>query len=186
MTKINIVQGDITKSTDIDGIDVTVNVTDRQISGKGGRVDKAIHKAAGEELLIECKKYSGCEAGEVKITNAFNLNCKKIFHIVDPKSEDIQELEKDLLKKSYYNCLLLAMKEGIKTIAFPSILTKKYKISFDVAAEIAIRTIKRFVSEYPEAFDEIRFVLFDDKIKSKYDKADAKGDKIFRYMELPV
>lgn len=94
MTKITIVQGDITKSIDIDGIEVVVNVTDTDFSGKAGNVDKAIHKAVGEALAIECKKFSGCEAGEIKITNAFNLNCKKIFHIVDPKSKDTKKEKK--------------------------------------------------------------------------------------------
>jgi len=186
VTTINIIQGDITKSTDIDSIEVIVNVTDRELSGRGGKVDKAIHKVAGEALAVECKKFSGCEAGEIKITNAFNLNCKKIFHIVNPKSEDTKTREKDLLKKSYYDCLLLAMREGIKTIAFPSIRTKKYKISSEAVAEIAIRTIKEFIKENPNVFDEIRFVLFDDKTKSEYEEIDEKGDRIFRYMEISV
>lgn len=78
------------------------------------------------------------------------------------------------------------MNEGVKTIAFPSIPTKKYKISSEVSAEIAIRTVKEFVKENPDVLDEIRFVLFDNKMKSEYDEIDAKGDKIFRYMEVSV
>lgn len=166
-TTIEMVQGDITKVTDVDAI---VNAANRSLLGGGG-VDGAIHRAAGPDLLKECRTLGGCETGEAKITKAYNLPCKYVVHTVGPIYHQAGEDAPQLLANCYWNSLALAASCGIRSIAFPSISTGVYAYPLDEAAEIAFKTVEKFVSSHPNAFDKVEWVLFNDTTKAAYDQA---------------
>ncbi len=163
---IKIIKGDITKVTDMDAI---VNAANSSLLGGGG-VDGAIHRAAGPELLAECKTLHGCETGDAKITGAYNLPCKYIIHTVGPIWNGGSREEADLLANCYYNSMKLAAEKGIKSIAFPSISTGVYHFPVDLAAKIAVGTVKRFLDANPGTVELVEWVLFDDRTYSYYEK----------------
>ncbi len=142
MNNIKAIQGDI---TEVDA-DIIVNAANKSLLGGGG-VDGAIHRKAGIKLLEECKTLHGCEIGEAKMTNGYNLKAKKVIHTVGPVYSS--KIDKsDLLKNCYKNSMLLAekyrMEENLNeiTVAFPCISTGLYRYPHDEAANIAINTIK--------------------------------------------
>jgi len=150
------IKGDITQLK----VDVVVNAANTGLLGGGG-VDGAIHKAAGPELLEECKTLGGCETGQAKITKGYNLPAKYIIHAVGPVWKDGKHRENELLEAAYRNSLEIALKHGCKTIAFPAISTGVYNFPKRDAAEIAIRTCQQFLQEIDDKMD-ITFVCFDD------------------------
>lgn len=151
------IMGDITKLKDVEAI---VNAANSSLLGGGG-VDGAIHWAAGRELLEECRKLNGCRTGEAKITKGYRLPCKYVIHTVGPVWHGGMSKEPELLKSCYENSLFLAKENGIRTIAFPAISTGIYGYPKKEAAQTAIGTVKEFLKQNPDAFDEIIFVLFD-------------------------
>lgn len=157
MTKIRIIQGDITK-LEVDGI---VNAANSTLLGGGG-VDGAIHAAAGPELYEECKTLGGCKIGEAKITKGYDLPAKFNIHTVGPFYGDENGREAELLKACYVNSLKSAKEKGLKTIAFPAISTGVFRYPKDEAAKIAISSVKEYIKNNPMAFDEIIFVLYDE------------------------
>lgn len=163
--KIITVLGDITKITNVDAI---VNAANTSLLGEGG-VDGAIHRAAGEELLYECRKLGGCKTGEAKITKGYKLACKYIIHTVGPIWSGGNNQEELMLKNCYINSLKLAIQNKIHNIAFPSISTGAYNFPVKLAAQIATSTVKNFTLEYPKKFDLIEWVLFDENTKQEYD-----------------
>ena len=165
--KIQTVQGDITKVKDLEAI---VNAANRSLLGGGG-VDGAIHRAAGKELLEECRTLNGCNTGEAKITGAYKLPCKYVIHTVGPVWHGGTRGEPELLADAYWNSLNVAVKNGIRTIAFPSISTGIYSYPVDKAAAIAVKTVKEFCIQYPDDMDIVRFVLFDADTRRVYDHA---------------
>ncbi len=138
--KIIVVEGDITKLQ----VDAIVNAANRSLLGGGG-VDGAIHRAAGAELLEECRSLKGCETGEAKITKAYNLCAKWVIHTVGPVWRDSTCQEDEFLARCYRNSLALAKKQEIKTIAFPAISTGAYGFPMDRATKIAVKEVNNFL-----------------------------------------
>lgn len=165
--RIQTVQGDITKQKDVEAI---VNAANTSLLGGGG-VDGAIHRAAGPELLAECRTLGGCMTGEAKITKGYHLPCDYVIHTVGPIYHNGHRGEARLLENAYRNSLQLAVEHGIRTIAFPSISTGVYSYPLEEAAEIAVWTVREFCLAHPDAFDYVRFVLFDGRTHKAYDDA---------------
>ena len=134
-------------------------------------MDGAIHRAAGRGLLEECRTLHGCATGEAKITGAYNLPCKYVIHTVGPIWRGGRNGEAELLKNCYLNSLRIAKEKGIRKVAFPSISTGVYSYPLGEAAEIAVDAVKECVSNYPDAFDLVMWVLFDERTKEAYDRA---------------
>lgn len=156
-TKIRMIQGDITKVSDVEAI---VNAANQELFGGGG-VDGAIHKAAGPKLLEECRTLHGCNTGEAKLTKAYNLPCKYVIHTVGPIWHGGGRNEAQLLAGCYTNSLLLAISHKIRSVAFPSISTGVNSYPLTEAAEIAVTTVKEFIKDHPGELDMVEWVLFD-------------------------
>lgn len=165
MERFEIVLGDITKVE----ADAIVNAANKTLLGGGG-VDGAIHRAAGPELLEECRKLNGCETGQAKITKGYRLPAKYVIHTVGPIWHDGNHNEDNLLASCYRNSLHLAVENGIKTIAFPSVSTGAYRFPVKRAAKIAIAEISRFLNENT-SIDKVIMVCFDKETMKAYEEA---------------
>lgn len=148
------IQGDITKQR----VDAIVNAANTSLLGGGG-VDGAIHRAAGPELLAECRKLHGCATGDAKATPGFNLPARWIFHAVGPVWHGGERDEDKLLASCYSRCLELARQHQIRSIAFPAISTGIYSFPSQPAAQIAIDTVRKHVNE--SGLQVVKFVCFD-------------------------
>ncbi|MCW9028582.1 MAG: O-acetyl-ADP-ribose deacetylase [Kangiella sp.] len=159
--------GDITQLY----VDVIVNAANKSLLGGGG-VDGAIHRAAGSELLEECKTLGGCETGEAKITKGYDLPAKHVIHTVGPiwsgkERHGGDENEAELLASCYMNSLQLAEQQGLHSIAFPCISTGVYGYPKQQAAAIAVNVCKMFASN-AESLKEIIFSCYDDESLAIY------------------
>ncbi len=165
MGKIQIILGDITKQSS----DAIVNAANCSLLGGGG-VDGAIHRAAGPELLAECRTLQGCETGKAKITKGYRLPAKYVIHTPGPVWHGGAHGEAQLLESCYRSCLELAREYGCKSVDFPSISTGVYRFPLEKAADIALGAIADFLKTTPE-IEQVRMVCFDEKTKAFYDKA---------------
>ncbi len=163
---IRAIRGDITKIKDVQAI---VNAANTSLLGGGG-VDGAIHRAAGSELLLECRELHGCRTGQAKLTKAYRLSCDYIIHTVGPKWIGGTKNEPELLASCYYNSLRIAVENKIRTLAFPSISTGIYGYPVEEAAKVAVKAVKQFLSEFADKIDMVEWVLFDDKTYAVYEK----------------
>ena len=152
--RITLVQGDITKQE----VAAIVNAANERLLGGGG-VDGAIHRAAGPQLLAECRTIGGCPTGEARLTRGYRLPAKYVIHTAGPIWRGGKQGESELLAACYRNSLQLATENAVKTIAFPSISTGVYGYPIQQAATIAIDTVQELLSG-ESGLDEVRFVCF--------------------------
>ena len=156
MTKgrIQLIQADITTME----VDAIVNAANESLLGGGG-VDGAIHRGAGQELLKECRTLGGCNTGQAKITNGYNLKAKFVIHTVGPVWRDGTKGEPQLLASCYRSCLQLAVENQIQTIAFPSISTGVYGYPILQASRIAVTEVRNFLVKN-SLIKHVSFVCF--------------------------
>lgn len=160
--QIQVVQGDITK-LDCDGI---VNAANRSLLGGGG-VDGAIHRAAGPELLAECRTLHGCRTGEAKITKGYRLKAKYIIHTVGPIYSGTAE-DAAQLADCYRNSLNLAKEHDVHSIAFPAISTGVYGYPLEDATEIAVKTAAQWLKDHADYAMQVIFCCFDARTERVY------------------
>ncbi|WP_283593891.1 O-acetyl-ADP-ribose deacetylase [Limosilactobacillus galli] len=165
MKKINVVQGDITRVQ----VDAIVNAANTTLMGGGG-VDGAIHRAAGPGLYLACRKFNGCPTGEARITSGFNLPARYIIHTPGPIWHGGDGNERQLLTNSYRNSLRLAEEHGCRSVAFPSISTGVYAFPLDLAAPIALTTIRDFL-DTAAVVETVTMVCYDPQTLAAYRQA---------------
>lgn len=163
-TKIELVRGDITTLK----VDAIVNAANTTLLGGGG-VDGAIHRAAGSELLEECRTLGGCRPGEAKITAGYNLPARFVIHTVGPVWSGGKRGEPEVLTNCYSNSLRLAVMNGIQTVAFPAISCGAYRFPIRVAAAIAIKTTRDFLAA-EGGIAKVIFVAATEEIFAAYEE----------------
>jgi len=152
--RLAVIAGDITQQR----VQAIVNAANTSLLGGGG-VDGAIHRAAGPELLAECRTLGGCATGQAKTTRGCKLPARWVIHTVGPVWHDGHHGEDDLLASCYRSCFALIVQHGIKTVAFPSISTGAYGFPMDRAARIAVRETKQFL-ERNQSVEQVILVCF--------------------------
>lgn len=160
--RIVVARGDITRM-DVDAI---VNAANSSLLGGGG-VDGAIHRAAGPELVAECRLLGGCPTGEARITKGYRLHARWVIHTVGPRWKGGGRGEDEALARCYRNSLALASQHGARTVAFPAISTGIYGFPLDRATEIAVRETRDYLREHPE-IARVTFACFGEESETVY------------------
>ncbi len=163
--KIELVKGDITQAD----TDAVINAANKSLLGGGG-VDGAIHRAAGPDLLAECRTLGGCETGDAKITKGYKLKAKHVIHTVGPIYRGGHHGEPRLLESCYRRCFEVAHDNNLTSLAFPSISTGAYGYPMEEAARIALKTSAEQLKRFPE-IERVVFVLFSDVAVDVFKKA---------------
>ena len=148
--------------------DAIVNAANRSLLGGGG-VDGAIHRAAGPELLEECRGLGGCRTGEAKITKGYRLPAKFVIHTVGPVYSGAPE-DAVLLADCYRNSLNLAQENGVHTIAFPAISTGVYGYPVREATKVAVDTVRKWLADNPDYPMDVTFCCFDERTRKVYEE----------------
>ena len=175
---VKLVVGDIT----LQETDAIVNAANSSLLGGGG-VDGAIHRAAGPELLAECRTIGGCPTGEARITKGYWLKAKWVIHTVGPVWQGGSENEDQLLAQCYRQCFAVAFTHGIRTLAFPAISTGAYGFPAQRASTIAVREITSGLAAYP-SIERVEIVAFDEPMAREYRRA-LRGESLARGSIFP-
>lgn len=166
MKRIDTLLGDITTVR----ADAIVNAANCTLLGGGG-VDGAIHRAAGPQLLAECRTLNGCETGRAKITGGYCLPARYVIHTPGPIWRGGGHGERALLASCYRSCMALAAEYGCRSVAFPSISTGVYRFPLELAAPIAAAAVSACLSEEGNSVQHVTFVCFSQEVKDAYDAA---------------
>ncbi|MBW4509056.1 MAG: O-acetyl-ADP-ribose deacetylase [Scytonematopsis contorta HA4267-MV1] len=162
LSKIEAIKGDITTLK----VDAIVNAANSSLLGGGG-VDGAIHRVAGSELLAECRLLNGCETGDAKITKGYKLPAKWVIHTVGPVWSGGSNNENQLLASCYRRSLEIAVKNQIRSIAFPAISTGVYKFPKEAATQIAVAEVVKFL-QHNDSIEKVIFVCFSQDVHELY------------------
>ena len=162
-SQVELLEGDIVAQE----VDALVNAANSSLLGGGG-VDGAIHRAAGPELLAECRMLGGCPTGEARLTRGYRLKARFVIHAVGPVYRG-HPRDAELLAAAHRASLELAAQHNLRAIAFPAISTGAYGYSLDEAAEVALETVKRYLEPHPQ-IELVRFVLWGQSALEAYGK----------------
>jgi O-acetyl-ADP-ribose deacetylase (regulator of RNase III) len=162
MLRFKVLEGDLTKQK----VDAIVNAANESLLGGGG-VDGAIHRAAGPDLLAECRSLGGCPTGQAKMSRGYRLPARHVIHTVGPVWEGGDHDEDELLARCYRNSLALVRRHGLKSVAFPAISCGIFGFPIDRAAAIAVREIRSFLADTPEV-ERVLAVCFGKDVYEAY------------------
>jgi O-acetyl-ADP-ribose deacetylase (regulator of RNase III) len=163
-SQVELLEGDLVEQD----VDAVVNAANSSLLGGGG-VDGALHRAAGPELLAECRSLGGCPTGEARLTRGYRLKARYVIHAVGPIYRG-DSGDAELLSAAHRSSLELASRHKLRGIAFPAISTGAYGYPFDEAAQVALQTVKRYLEAHPE-IELVRFVLWGEPALTAYQRA---------------